>query len=146
MKWAETDRGGRRTRDHRRMNRREMVRGIERYKSESPRERGYWILEGAVEKHLQRANRKTRSPLNSSLQKSFEMSRSKPRSFAQQPATTRPIAISGKILEQHTAVLGDKSFSPNGAKEETAFFKMASRDEKRQKNPVSKIDNKGNIK
>ncbi|GFW34996.1 hypothetical protein TNCV_979341 [Trichonephila clavipes] len=43
--------------------------------------------------HFSAAYRKTRSPLNSSLQKSFAMSRSKPRSSAHWSATARPIAI-----------------------------------------------------
>ncbi|GFY17591.1 hypothetical protein TNCV_3519461 [Trichonephila clavipes] len=43
--------------------------------------------------HLSAASRKTCSPLNSSLQKSFEMSRSKPRSLAHSSTAARPIAM-----------------------------------------------------
>ncbi|GFT31939.1 hypothetical protein TNCV_3468061 [Trichonephila clavipes] len=45
--------------------------------------------------HFSAANRKTRSPLNSSLPKThLEMSGSKPRSSAYRPAAARPIAMS----------------------------------------------------
>ncbi|GFY17769.1 hypothetical protein TNCV_1075041 [Trichonephila clavipes] len=38
----------------------------------------------------------------------------------------------GKILGQHTAVFGDKSFSPSGSTNKPGFFKNGGRDEKKR--------------
>ncbi|GFW14222.1 hypothetical protein TNCV_3548111 [Trichonephila clavipes] len=68
--------------------------------------------------HFTAASRKTRSPLNSSLQKSFEMSRSKPRSSAHWSAAARPIAMfhTSSMKTQQKALSPNRLFARYGIK------------------------------